>query len=189
MIFHSKCYTTVLIFSNSPSAGIQQGYFYDFSNYGIHDRLSHDGITQWHPAFLALGKTLDACAAAYRKFCKKYRPLPKSEKKNHWGSRLLSGMIIKGKPKKSSPGQMCLPWAPVEASDPEVQAVSEKFIRANCYKPDLSISARYRNARTLMIAWNHSLLKILMIRREPYMLQYTSLLARGEKTLQKNHHL
>jgi hypothetical protein len=24
---------------------MQQGFFYDFSNYGIHDRLSNDGIT------------------------------------------------------------------------------------------------------------------------------------------------
>ncbi|WP_414581463.1 hypothetical protein [Scytonema sp. PCC 10023] len=36
------------------AAGMQQGFFYDFSNYGIHDRLSDDGITQWHPAFLSI---------------------------------------------------------------------------------------------------------------------------------------
>ncbi len=45
------------------AAGMQQGFFYDFSNYGTHDRLSNDGLTQWHPAFLSLGKTLEECAA------------------------------------------------------------------------------------------------------------------------------
>ena len=33
------------IHANPKAAGIQQGYFYDFSNYGTHDRLSNDGIT------------------------------------------------------------------------------------------------------------------------------------------------
>jgi hypothetical protein len=68
---------------------MQQGFFYDFSNYGIHDRLSDDGITQWHPAFLSLGKTLEECAQKYRGFCKKYRPQPKPEKRNHWGNKLF----------------------------------------------------------------------------------------------------
>ncbi len=115
---------------------MQHGFFYDFSNYGIHDRLSDDGLTQWHPAFLTLGKDLDECAAKYRKFCKKYRPQPKPELKNHWGSRLLAGMRLKGKPsKKKAPGQMSLPWAEWEASDPEVFRVAEKFVLANCYNP------------------------------------------------------
>ncbi|RMF68086.1 MAG: transposase, partial [Cyanobacteria bacterium J069] len=45
---------------------MQQGFFYDYSNYGSYDRLTQDGLTQWHPAFLALGRTLDLCAAIYR---------------------------------------------------------------------------------------------------------------------------
>ncbi|MBD1884818.1 transposase [Microcoleus vaginatus] len=126
------------IHANPKAAGMQQGFFYDFSNYGIHDRLSEDGITQWHPAFLALGKTLDECAAAYRKFCKKYRPKPKPESKNHWGSRLLVGLKVKGKSKKASPGQMSLPWGEWEAEDPEILAVAEKFIFANCYNPQVA---------------------------------------------------
>ena len=123
------------IHANPKAAGIQPGFFYDFSNYGIHDRLGNDGITQWHPAFLSLGKTLDECAAKYRGFCKKYRPLPKSDKKNHWGSRLLAGMKIKAKSKKSSPGQMCFPWGEWEATDPEIAAVAETFVGANSYYP------------------------------------------------------
>ncbi len=34
------------IHANPKTAGVQQGFFYDFSNYGINDRLSNDGITQ-----------------------------------------------------------------------------------------------------------------------------------------------
>ena len=81
------------IHANLKAAKMQQGFFYDFSNYGIHDRLSDDGITQWHPAFLSLGKSLDECAAKYRKFCKKYKPKPKPESLYHWGSRLLPKVL------------------------------------------------------------------------------------------------
>ncbi len=96
-----------------------------------------DGITQWHPAFLQLGKTLDECAAKYRKFCQKYRPKPKPETRNHWGSKLLAGMKVKkGKKIKKSPGQMSFPWAEWEATDPEIEAVAEKFILLTfCIKP------------------------------------------------------
>ncbi|MBE9231810.1 transposase [Cuspidothrix issatschenkoi LEGE 03284] len=127
------------IHANPKAAGIQQGFFYDFSNYGTHDRLTDDGITQWHPAFLQLGRTLDECATKYRGFCKKYRPQAKPEKRNYWGSKLLARMRVKGKPKKTSrktsPGQMGLPWdSPCNVTEStEVQEVTEKFIRANCY--------------------------------------------------------
>jgi putative transposase len=53
---------------------MQQGFFYDFSNYGTHDRLTDDGLTKWHPAFLSLGKSLEECAARYRGFCKNINP-------------------------------------------------------------------------------------------------------------------
>ncbi|MDF5707370.1 MAG: hypothetical protein PUP90_06730 [Nostoc sp. S4] len=112
---------------------MQPGFFYDFSNYGIHDRLGDDGITQWHPAFLKLGKTLDECAAKYRGFCKKYRPQAKKETRNYWGSKLLLGLKAKAKVKKSSPGQMRLPWDEWEASNQEIEKVASKFIFANCY--------------------------------------------------------
>ena len=125
------------IHANPKAAGMQYGFFYDFSNYGVYDRLGDDGITQWHPAFLSLGKTLDECAAKYRGFCQKHRPQPKPEKKSHWGSRLLAGLKVKGKPKKSSPGQMCLPWAHWEVN-PDVRAVAEKFVLANCFNPQFA---------------------------------------------------
>jgi putative transposase len=47
---------------------------------------------------------------------------------------LLAGLKInKGKPKKSSLGQMALPWAQWETPDSQVQQVAEKFVFANCY--------------------------------------------------------
>ncbi|MBW4596446.1 MAG: hypothetical protein KME46_26955 [Brasilonema angustatum HA4187-MV1] len=89
-------------------------------------------MTEWHPAFLALGKSLEECAAKYRGFCKKYKPQPKPENSYRWGSKLLP-KVVKGKKKKTSPGQMKLPWAEWELLTTEVQAVAEKFVLANCY--------------------------------------------------------
>ncbi|MEH2398572.1 hypothetical protein [Nostoc sp.] len=53
------------------------------------DRLGDDGLTTWHPAFLALGKTLNECAAKYRGFCKKYKSKAKTEKHYSWGNQFL----------------------------------------------------------------------------------------------------
>lgn len=125
------------IHANPKAAGIQQGFFYDFSNYGTHDRLTDDGLTQWHPAFLSLGKTLEECATKYRGFCKKYRPHPKSENRCHWGSKLLP-KVIKGKRKNVSPGQLRLPWDTWEAPDAEITAVAKQFVLANCYDPNFA---------------------------------------------------
>ncbi|MGF1499080.1 MAG: transposase [Elainellaceae cyanobacterium] len=127
------------IHGNPKAANMQQGWFYDFSNYGSYDRLTNDGITQWHPAFLLLGKTLELCAEAYRKFCKKYKPQPKPERKNHWGSKLLAGLKIKKKSQKTSPGQLDL-WEQWEAQLDEAHVVTEQFLRANSYSPDYAVS-------------------------------------------------
>ena len=128
------------IHGNPKAADMQQGWFYDFSNYGTYDRLTHDGITQWHPAFLALGKTLDICAAAYRKFCKNYRPQPKLEKRYHWGSKLLVNFksIKKSQTKKKSPGQMSL-WNGWKIPLGEIENVAKTFVLANCFNPDIAI--------------------------------------------------
>ncbi len=126
------------IHANPKAAGMQCGFFYDFSNYGVHDRLTDDGLTEWHPAFLELGKSLDECAAKYRAFCCKYKPRPKAENKaSHWGSQLLQGLNVKDKPrKKVSPGQLDL-WDRCQVSErPEVREVTEKFIQANGFKPE-----------------------------------------------------
>lgn len=136
---HKRALNTLrYIHANPKAAGIQQGFFYDFSNYGIYDRLTQDGITQWHPAFLALGATLEICAAAYRKFCKRYRPKPKSERKSHWGSKLLKSMASKPKKQKASPGQLNL-WDEWEIST-EIHRVAEKFVVANCFNPKFALA-------------------------------------------------
>ncbi|WP_414542851.1 MULTISPECIES: hypothetical protein [Nostocaceae] len=59
-------------------------------------------------------------------------------------------MKLKGKPnkKKTSPGQMNLPWNTWEATDPEIQKVADKFVMANCYQPPGG-SARYRKPGNL----------------------------------------
>jgi putative transposase len=49
---------------------------------------------------------------------------------------LLAGLQIKkGKPKKTSPGQMAFLGAQWETPDSQVQQVAEKFVFANCYNP------------------------------------------------------
>lgn len=126
------------IHANPKAAGMQPGFFYDYSNYGTYDRLSDDGITQWHPAFLALGATLDLCAAMYRKFCRKYKPQPKPEKKNYWGSKLLAQIKARSRLKqKSSPGQKSL-WDEWDAPAEDIGKVAEKFVMANCYDPKVA---------------------------------------------------
>jgi putative transposase len=112
---------------------MRRSFFYDFSNYGTYDQLTNDGLTQWHPAFLQLGKTLDECAKKYRGFCQRHKPKPKPASKSNWGSKLLAGHKIsrnKGK-HKSSPGQLTL-WEQCQVLDrPLVAVVVDKFIQAN----------------------------------------------------------
>jgi putative transposase len=122
------------IHANPKAAGMQQGFFYDYSNYGTYDRLTDDGITQWHPAFLLLGTTLEICAAVYRKFCQKYKPQPKPEKKSRWGSKLLAEIRARSKLKKVSPGQKAL-WDDWEKPSEEIRGVAKKFVLANCFDP------------------------------------------------------
>lgn len=132
------------IHANPKAADMQAGFFYDYSNYGSYERLTHDGLTQWHPAFLALAATLELCAEAYRKFCQRYKPKPKPEKKNHWGSKLLAKLKTKRQVRKVAPGQQRLPWDHWEAGDPEIQAVAKRFIQANALNPDIA-TARFES--------------------------------------------
>jgi putative transposase len=123
------------IHANPKAAGMQRGFFYDFSNYGSYERLTQDGLTQWHPAFLALGKTLEQCAARYRGFCERYKPQPKPERKSRWGNQLLAKIKAQGKArKKTSPGQKSL-WEEWDQPLEEIKIVSEQFIKANAFPP------------------------------------------------------
>jgi putative transposase len=133
---HRRALNTIrYIHGNPKAAAIQQGFFYDFSNYGSYDRLTQDGLTQWHPAFLGLAASLELCAEAYRLFCKRYKPQAKPVRRSHWGTKLLAKLKVKGKPKKSSPGQKSL-WDEWDAPLEEIERVAEKFVLANCFNPD-----------------------------------------------------
>jgi putative transposase len=101
------------IHGNPAAAGMKQGFFYDFSNYGTYEQLTEDGLTQWHPAFLELSNSLDKCAKRYKCFCKRYKPLKKKQEKCSWGSRFLTSLGIRNSstPKvrskhKASPQQL-----------------------------------------------------------------------------------
>jgi putative transposase len=128
------------IHANPKAAGMQKGFFYEFSNYGSYECLTNDGLTEWHPAFLQMGQTLEHCAAAYRKFCQDYEPKPKpesAESGSYWGSRFLERYKLKRKPgkkkkDKTSPGQMRLPLSEWEISDAELEEIVRQFIEANC---------------------------------------------------------
>lgn len=130
------------IHANPKAAKMQQGFFYDYSNYGSYERLTNDGISQWHPAFLALGATIEICARAYRRFCQRYKPKPKPPKRTYWGTNLLAKLRLKRKVHKPSPGQTRLPWDDWDGLDPEIQAVAMKFVLANCLNPEV-VKTRY----------------------------------------------
>jgi len=72
---------------------MKSGFFDDFSNYGTYHRLTDDGITQWHPAFLSLAKLIEQCSHEYRRFCQKQKPKNKNQNqvksKSPWGCRFL----------------------------------------------------------------------------------------------------
>jgi len=142
------------IHGNPKAAKIREGFFYEFSNYGSYDQLTNDGLTQWHPAFLQLGNSLEECARKYRGFCQRYNPKSKPARKSHWGNKLLAGLDLKGgKGSKedgrsqqhrtnkvevspphptpsSSPSSSSPPRCQVSES-PQVRAVATQFIRAN----------------------------------------------------------
>jgi putative transposase len=140
MADHRRALNTLrYIHANPKAANMQQGWFFDFSNYGTYERLTSDGMTQWHPAFLKLGATLDLCAEAYGKFCKQYKPKPKPEKRNHWGSKLLEKIKERNRVKKrASPGQKSL-WKDWDTPADEIRQVAKKFVVANCYDPKVAM--------------------------------------------------
>jgi hypothetical protein len=102
-----------------------------------YERLTEDGLTQWHPAFLALAATLELCALAYRRFCERYQAQPKSERRSRWGTKLLAKIKAEGKVKrKVSPGQKSL-WEEWDESNEAIKKVAEKFKTANEFPPRL----------------------------------------------------
>jgi putative transposase len=131
------------IHANPKAAGMQPGFLYDFSNYGVYERLGDDGLTTWHPAFLALGEDLEECSRKYRSFCDQYQPQSKPERRFYWGNQLLPKLTKSKKVNK----QKKQPKKPDEEAkrlyenwlenNPEIVEVAEKFILANCYNPQV----------------------------------------------------
>ena len=68
-----------------------EGFDYAYSNYAAYARLKDDGLTVWHPAFLKLERTLDACASVYAAFCKRYQSKAKPNPRSRWGVWQLWG--------------------------------------------------------------------------------------------------
>ncbi|MEA5517010.1 hypothetical protein [Nodularia sp. UHCC 0506] len=75
---------------------MRQTFLYDFSNYGSYERLTDDRLTQWYPAFLRLGNSLDECA-------RKYKPQEMTPTQCHWGSKLLAGVHLIKKGSTTNP--------------------------------------------------------------------------------------
>jgi len=137
-------YTLRYIHGNPKAAGTQQGFFYDFSNYGSYARLTDDGLTQWHPAFLELADSLDGCAEKYKGFCSRYKPRAKSDRRSHWGCNFLP-KILKLKPKQESQGQMVLSWIQrAQTLDlDDIATAALDFVRANCYAYEVALEKFY----------------------------------------------
>jgi putative transposase len=119
---HQRALNTLrYIHANPKAAGVRQGFYDPYSNYGHYSRLESDGITQWHPSFLQLAPTLTGCSKQYERFCKQYRHHPKPPPKCHWGKRLLNNLLsgrggrsnsnTRRKHHRIAPGQQHLPFA------------------------------------------------------------------------------
>ncbi len=93
------------IHGNPKAALMRSGFFYDFSNYGSYERLTDDGLTQWHPAFLELGNSLEEYARKYKGFCQRYKPKEKNPTRCHWGSKLLAGVPLSSAKSSSTLGE------------------------------------------------------------------------------------
>jgi putative transposase len=62
---HPRALNTLrYIHANPKAAGMVKGFAYGYSHDGTYGQLADDGLTQWHPAFLQLGDTLEAVRPA-----------------------------------------------------------------------------------------------------------------------------
>ncbi len=119
------------IHGNPKAAKMRSTFFYEFSNYGSYEKLTNDGLTQWHPAFLKLGTTLEDCAQKYRRFCNRYKPKSKSVRKCHWGSRLLAKLKVEPVPRRSKSKEKNSPFVRLGcqvSGSLEVSRVARQFI-------------------------------------------------------------
>jgi len=134
---HQRALNTLrYIHANPKAAGMTKGFRYSYSNYGTYDQLVDDGLTQWHPAFLQLGDTLEACAARYRAFCQRYlTPHKSGGRRSRWGVQWLPRLPRRQRDDTAS-AQLPL-WetrCQVEPGDTPPEAVfnvADRFVQAN----------------------------------------------------------
>ena len=124
------------IHANPKAAGVRQGVYDPYSNYGHYGRLACDGISEWHPSFLQLESSLKGCSRRYERFCQKYGHHAKGGAKCHWGSRMLKRLVgsSRSKKKRVSPGQQQLPFVfdvRLNQIPEEWYQVAVRFRRAN----------------------------------------------------------
>jgi putative transposase len=81
---------------------------------------------------------IDDITSIYQELCQRYSPKPKPEKKRQWGKKLLSGINLKPKKDRVSPGQQSLPWQNWQIPVDEIHHVAKQFILANCLNPDIA---------------------------------------------------
>jgi putative transposase len=97
------------IHANPKAARISSGFAYRYSNYATYEKLTDDQLTEWHPAFLRLGQSLDECAARYRAFCRGHRIEAKpGGRRSFWARRWLPDVRATQAKSRSVPGQMGL---------------------------------------------------------------------------------
>ena len=111
-----------------------QGFFHSYSNYGIYARPNaDDGLTEWHPAFLLLGQTLDACADRYRRVLLQLPPNHQTLSDIRMGTKLLAGLSLPKRGKHPCSNQMHLGFIDprCQVRTPEIEAVAANFMRAN----------------------------------------------------------
>ncbi|KEF43338.1 MAG: hypothetical protein ER33_00925 [Cyanobium sp. CACIAM 14] len=120
------------------SSVVRKGFHDPTSNDGHYERLEADGLSEWHPAFLALATTLEGCARRYAHYCRRYRPRAKPAARSRWGRRLLQrdgGSGGRGfAAHRVAVGQQVLPWASGGGELPlpmEWHRWAEAFRRAN----------------------------------------------------------
>jgi len=121
---------------NPLAAGVRNGFYDPYSNYGHYGRLENDGISEWHPSFLTLAPPLSDCSKRYERFCKKYRHHSKGAPKCHLGSSMLKRLVEKGrsKSKRISPDQQQLPFAfeiRLNQTPDDGHQIAVRFRRAN----------------------------------------------------------
>jgi putative transposase len=126
------------IHGNPKAANMQQGWFYDFSNYGSYDRLTHDGLTQWHPAFLAWEPRWKFVRRPIASFARNISRNPSLKSANRWGSknwRVLSDQKMKAERKalgkKACGTSGSYRWM-------RFRMWPKQFVLANCLNPDIA---------------------------------------------------